>query len=192
MVRITSQKTSFSSNSLRAATLSGCAEKWYPGFIRLSVPSLSSYLWSEAVMYLVGRNTTQALSASLSQRKRMMARTSFASWQRCKWNGMHTLAVLLWPKNDIHCDQVYLKVSIKRAPFAPRGETIIGQTNGGARPACFWCSTAAWSWPAGEESQKPKILATGLDLAGLSQGMVWILSGPLPPPPPPPLQGLFI
>lgn len=91
--------------------------------------------------------------------------------------------MLLWPKNDIHCDQVYLKVSmsIKRAPFAPRGEAIIGQTNGGARPACFWCSTAAWSWPAGEESQKPKILATGLDLAGLSQGMVWILSGALPP-----------
>lgn len=75
-------------------------------------------------------------------------------------------------------------MSIKRAYFAAQGEAIIGQTNGGARPACLRCFTAAWFWPAVEESQKPKILATGLHLAGLSQGMVRILSGALAHSPP--------
>lgn len=69
-------------------------------------------------------------------------------------------------------------MSIKRAYFAPWGEAVIGQTNGGARSACLWC------WLAVDESQKTEMLATGLHLAGLSQGMVWILRGSLAHSPP--------
>lgn len=77
---------------------------------------------------------------------------------------------MLYAWNDTRCERVYLRVSVS---IAPREEAVIRQTNGWARLACLWC------WLGVEESQKPKILATGLHLAGLFQGMVWILRGVL-------------
>lgn len=95
----------------------------------------------------------------------MITRTYFLWWQQWEWSWIsaNSVTCLQW------CTLIYLRVSVsdRRAYFAPWEDAVIRM----AEPDC--CDSGVVG------SEKTKILARSLHLAGLSQGMVWILTGAL-------------